>query len=82
MLVDSFQPMNVLKTITSSPGGRSYGSPQGTETCLILEGDVTVTPNDDRKPVTVGAGDICVFPDGMQCTWDVRAAIKKHYKFE
>lgn len=55
---------------------------QGTETCLILEGDVTVTPDDGREAVTVGAGDLCVFPDGMKCTWDVRAAIQKHYKFE
>lgn len=55
---------------------------QGTETCLILEGDVTVTPDDARQAVTVRAGDICVFPDGMKCTWDVRVAIKKHYKFE
>ncbi|CAN0101423.1 unnamed protein product [Pylaiella littoralis] len=54
---------------------------EGTETCLILEGDVTVTPDDDREPVTVGVGDLCVFPDGMSCTWDVRAPIKKHFNF-
>ncbi|CAN0120088.1 unnamed protein product [Ectocarpus fasciculatus] len=55
---------------------------EGTETCLILEGDVTVTPDDDRNAVEVGVGDLCVFPDGMNCTWDVRAPVKKHYKFE
>ncbi|CBN73800.1 hypothetical conserved protein [Ectocarpus siliculosus] len=55
---------------------------EGTETCLILEGDVTVTPDDDRDAVEVGVGDLCVFPDGMSCTWDVRAPVKKHYKFE
>ncbi|CAN0500180.1 unnamed protein product [Ectocarpus sp. 12 AP-2014] len=56
--------------------------PQGTEICLILEGDVTVTPDDDRDTVEIGVGDLCVFPDGMNCTWDVRAPVKKHYKFE
>ncbi|CAN0003726.1 unnamed protein product [Ectocarpus sp. 12 AP-2014] len=55
---------------------------RGTETCLILEGDVTVTPDDERDAVEVGVGDLCVFPDGMNCTWDVRAPVKKHYKFE
>ncbi|CAM9451792.1 unnamed protein product [Choristocarpus tenellus] len=55
---------------------------EGTETCYILEGDVTVTPNDGRQPVTVGKGDLCVFPDRMSCVWDVKAPINKHYKFE
>ena len=55
---------------------------QGTETCLVLEGEFTVTPEDDREPVTVGPGDLCVFPDGMRCTWDVRAPVKKHFQFE
>lgn len=55
---------------------------QGTETCLILEGEFTVTPDDDREPVTVGPGDLCVFPNGMSCTWDVRAPVRKHYKFD
>jgi uncharacterized cupin superfamily protein len=42
---------------------------------------VTVTPDDGRAAVTVGAGDMVVFPDGMSCTWDVKKAIKKHYNF-
>lgn len=53
----------------------------GTETCYILEGEVVVTLDDGRNPVTVGAGDMVVFPDGMSCTWDVKRAIRKHYNF-
>ena len=39
-------------------------------TCLLLEGDVTVTP-DDGEPVRFGAGDLVVFDAGLRCTWDV-----------
>lgn len=53
----------------------------GTETCYILEGEVVVTPDDGRAAVTVGKGDMVIFPDGMSCTWDVKSAIKKHYNF-
>tara|TARA_Y100001968_G_C19334858_1_gene706257 strand:+ start:671 stop:961 length:291 start_codon:yes stop_codon:yes gene_type:complete len=50
------------------------------ETCLILEGQVTVTPN-GGEPVTFGAGDLVVFPDGMNCTWEVHERVRKHYRF-
>ena len=40
------------------------------ETCLLVEGDVTVTP-DGGKPVRFGAGDLVVFPAGLSCTWEV-----------
>ena len=50
------------------------------ETCLILEGKVTVTPTGD-EPVTFGEGDLVVFPQGMNCTWNVLESVRKHYKF-
>jgi hypothetical protein len=34
------------------------------ETCLLLEGEVTVTP-EGGTPVQFGAGDLVVFPAGM-----------------
>jgi len=52
----------------------TYGD---TETAYILEGEVTVTPKDGRAPVTVGAGDLVVFPEGLSCTWDVKKVM--HY---
>jgi uncharacterized cupin superfamily protein len=50
------------------------------EVCDFLEGDVVVTP-DGGEPVRMGAGDLVTFPAGMSCTWEVRAAVRKHYTF-
>jgi len=50
------------------------------ETCLLLEGDVTVTP-EDGEPVRFGAGDLVVFAQGLRCTWAVQAPVRKHYRF-
>lgn len=50
------------------------------ETCYILEGSVTVTPQKGQA-VTVGEGDLVVFPAGMSCTWTIHADIRKHYQF-
>ncbi len=50
------------------------------ETCYILEGEATVTPK-NGKPASFGPGDLVVFPSGMQCVWEIKKEIKKHYKF-
>ena len=50
------------------------------ETCLLLEGEVTVTP-EGGAPVRFGAGDLVVFLAGMDCRWDVQKAVRKHYRF-
>ena len=50
------------------------------ETCLLLDGDVTVTP-DGGEPVRLSAGDLVVFEAGLSCTWDVHAPVRKHYRF-
>lgn len=49
------------------------------ETCYFLEGDVVVTP-DGGGPVEMGKGDLVTFPAGMSCTWEIRGAVKKHYR--
>ena len=49
------------------------------ETCYLLEGDVTVSA--EGEEVTFGAGDLVVLAKGLDCVWDVRKAVKKHYKF-
>ena len=50
------------------------------ETCLLLEGDVTVTP-EGGQPVRFGAGDLVTFAAGLSCSWDVHAPVRKHYRF-
>lgn len=49
------------------------------ETCLIIEGDVTVTDGTDS--VSFGPGDLVIFPEGLECNWNVRKAVKKYYNF-
>ena len=49
------------------------------ETCLIIEGDVTVKYN--SKSVSFTAGDYVVFPKGLSCVWQVKKAVKKYYIF-
>ncbi|MEM7793247.1 MAG: cupin domain-containing protein [Cyanobacteria bacterium P01_C01_bin.118] len=50
------------------------------ETCYLLEGKVTITPNGE-EPVTIGKGDLVTFPAGMSCTWHIKVAVRKHYSF-
>ena len=40
-----------------------------------------VTP-DGGEPVHMGKGDLVTFPQGMSCTWEIRADVRKHYKFD
>jgi uncharacterized cupin superfamily protein len=50
------------------------------ETCYLLEGEAIVTPNSGAA-VTIKRGDLVSFPAGMECRWDIRRAVKKHYRF-
>lgn len=49
------------------------------ETCLILEGEVSVKSAD--KEVSFGPGDYVIFPKGLSCVWTIKKAVRKHYKF-
>jgi uncharacterized protein len=51
-----------------------------TETCLVLEGDVTIT-NETGERFHFAAGDWVIFPQGMKCTWKIDQPIRKHYRF-
>jgi uncharacterized cupin superfamily protein len=31
--------------------------------------------------VRFGAGDLVTFAAGLRCSWDVHAAVRKHYRF-
>jgi len=50
------------------------------ETCLIIEGKVTV--KDATGSVSFGPGDLVQFPVDLTCTWQVEEAVKKHYNFD
>ncbi|GMN25824.1 hypothetical protein TIFTF001_001075 [Ficus carica] len=57
------------------------------ETCYLLKGKVKVYPKGSSSSssdqfVEFGAGDLVIIPKGLSCTWDVLAAVDKHYKFD
>ena len=49
------------------------------EQCYFLEGDVTCEL--EGSAIHFGKGDFVTFPKGLECTWDVKEAVRKHYKF-
>ena len=50
------------------------------ETCLLIEGEVTVSYDGDS--VSFGVGDLVTFPEGLSCIWKVTKPVKKHYYFK
>ena len=47
------------------------------ETCLLIEGKVTVT--DGKDSVSFGSGDLVIFPSDLDCTWKVHESVSKYY---
>jgi uncharacterized protein len=52
---------------------------EGSEECLILEGEVVIET--DHGKFTLKKGDFVTFQDGLKCIWDIKKNIKKHYNF-
>lgn len=50
------------------------------ETCYIMEGHATVTDHEGNK-VEFRPGDVVVFEEGLECTWNIHETIKKRYYF-
>lgn len=50
------------------------------ESCYLLAGEVTVTPA-GGDPVSIRAGDYVTFAAGLDCVWDIRVPVRKHYSF-
>ena len=48
------------------------------EFVMILEGDVTITP-EGGQPFTLRAGDFCHFPLGLKTKWHVSKYVKKTF---
>lgn len=51
------------------------------ETCYILRGRFTVTP-EGGKPETFQRGDLITFPAGLSCTWEIHEPVEKHYRLD
>ena len=54
---------------------------QQQETCYILRGRFTVTPEGGESQ-HFQRGDLITFPQGMQCTWEITEDVEKHYDFQ
>ncbi|XP_014504783.1 uncharacterized protein LOC106764866 [Vigna radiata var. radiata] len=52
------------------------------ETMYLLEGKVRVTVEGSVGSFEIGGGDLVVFPKGMNITWEVIEAVKKHYSLK
>ncbi len=50
-----------------------------TETAYIKDGHVVI--HTAAGDVEITAGDLVEFPAGLECTWEVKKAIRKVYKF-
>lgn len=48
------------------------------ETCLIVEGEALVETAKGKAEFR--AGDYVVFPEKLECTWEIKQTIRKHYK--
>lgn len=51
----------------------------GDEECFILEGEFSVET--DEGTVNIKPGDFVTFRDGLNCVWDIKIPVKKHYNF-
>ena len=49
------------------------------ESCYILKGEIEVTT--DVETVSIQPGDFVVFPQGLNCRWNVKSPVRKHYNF-
>lgn len=54
---------------------------QSQEIAYIVEGEVSVTPKDGKNAVSFGAGDLVTFPAGLECMWNIKKPLRKHYQF-
>jgi uncharacterized cupin superfamily protein len=52
------------------------------EECYLLEGEVEVTDDTTGSVYKFGKGDFVTFPEGMNCRWNIRKAVRKHYNFK
>lgn len=51
-----------------------------TEECLIISGDVEIVTK--KKIYHFSSGDFVIFPKGLECRWNIKKEVKKHYNFK
>ena len=51
----------------------------GDEECLFLEGDVVIETKEGN--FSIRPGDFVIFKDGLDCVWNIKKPVKKHYNF-
>ena len=49
------------------------------EECYILEGEIIVETSAGNYHIV--PGDFVTFKKGLQCTWNIKSPVKKHYNF-
>jgi hypothetical protein len=50
------------------------------EICYLLEGEVVVKTED--QVVEFKAGDLVTFSAGLDCVWEIKKTVRKHYTFK
>ncbi|MGV6818252.1 MAG: cupin domain-containing protein [Thiotrichales bacterium] len=50
------------------------------ETCYLLEGEVLISV-EGEEPLLIQARDLVTFPAGLECHWEIRKPVLKHYHF-
>jgi uncharacterized cupin superfamily protein len=51
----------------------------GAEECLFLQGEVVIETKESNY--SISPGDFVIFQDGLECIWDIKRPVKKHYNF-
>ena len=51
----------------------------GSEECLFLDGEVVIETK--VANYSISPGDFVIFQDGLQCIWDIKRPVRKHYNF-
>tara|TARA_Y100001936_G_C15695707_1_gene468302 strand:- start:113 stop:391 length:279 start_codon:yes stop_codon:yes gene_type:complete len=51
------------------------------ETCYIIRGKFTVTP-ENGQPQLFQRGDLITFPKDLKCTWEIHEDVEKHFDYQ
>ncbi len=50
------------------------------EECYFIDGEVVIETKGGNY--NIEPGDFVTFQKGLECTWDIKKAVKKHYDFK